>query len=324
MSVRSKQRASRENKEIFSEGENIQRVEEDNLEKAASSNAYRRNFEPSKQQIIPKIPEAVDDFLRNFLRRAGLRRTLNSFEAEWYGSAQKLLAETLKVATTGIVFIPDALTHRQLLHSELEMVRRETDLLRQEVLVAGENLAKLQRERDFHQLQYRRVAEDKNTLIKDFKQLKKLLDSYESVLKQLDEKYKAALRHKMLISLKKDQTQSTTEVRLNQEKSQIKKEGCVKRGNSADKFPAKGNLNRLQEDTEFPVYSRLTSHSAQVNFEKWKSFSSFSLACSIRAHKLSISCIDLHPRERILASTSDDCSWRLWALPADREKVKDY
>ncbi|XP_070781234.1 LOW QUALITY PROTEIN: sperm-associated antigen 16 protein [Enoplosus armatus] len=314
MSTRREGRAEEENKGVSSSEE--EEDFEEATREAASSTAFRRGPTPSKQ-VIPKIPEAVDDFLRNFLRRAGLSRTLNRFEAEWYGSAQKHLPESMAKAATSVSFIPDALTHGQLLQSELEAVRRETDLLRQEVLVAGESLVKLQRERDYHRLQYQRVAEDKNSLIEDFKQLRKHLESYEPALRQLDNKYQAALRQKMLISLKKGRVQNAADPRLNKEKPQIKKES-----NSADKSPARSTTTRHPKDTEFPACSGLASpRRAQVNFQTRKDPGSFSLSCSIRAHGLPISCVDLHPREPILASACDDRSWRLWTLPASGEKV---
>uniref|UniRef100_UPI0037E8CB70 sperm-associated antigen 16 protein n=1 Tax=Semicossyphus pulcher TaxID=241346 RepID=UPI0037E8CB70 len=292
------------------QGEEEERSEEDfeeAMREAASSKASRRKPEPPKLQIIPKIPEAVDDFLRNFLRRFRMTRTLNSFEAEWYGSAQKQQTESLRMTSAGVSFIPDALTHRQLLHSEMEEVRRETDLLREEVLEAGESLVRMQRERDFHRLQYRRVLEEKNRLMEDFKQLKKHLESYEPALKQLDGKFQAALTQKMLISLEKGRVKNTTNTQLKQEKPQSKKERSISRSKSADK----ATINRRPK---FPE-----PYLAQVNFETCKS--SFSLSCSIRAHQLPISCIDLHPRKLILASASDDRSWRLWALPGNGEKV---
>ncbi|XP_034752808.1 sperm-associated antigen 16 protein [Etheostoma cragini] len=316
MSARRKDKAQEENKE-----EEERSFEEEDFEEAAPSTASRRHPGPPEQQSVAEIPEAVDDFLRNFLRRAGLTRTLSRFEAEWYGSAQKLLP----VAATGCSFVPDALTHGQLLQSELEKVRRDTDLLRQEVLAAGEALVRMQRERDFHRLQYRRVAGDKNRLIEDFKEMKKHLESYEPALRQLEDKYQAALRHKMLISLKKDRVQSTTDARQNQEKKLITKEKSNKKSYSAEKSTAKSPIsNRHPKDTDFPACSRLGNpHLAQVGFQKGRSPGSFSLSHSFRAHELPISCIDLHPRKRILASASDDRSWRLWVLQANGEKVAE-
>ncbi|XP_040053835.2 sperm-associated antigen 16 protein [Gasterosteus aculeatus] len=293
---------------------NVEEECEEEMREAALSAVPIRTPTPSKRQIVPKTPEAVDDFLRNFLRRAGLNQTLNVFEPEWYGSAQKLLSETLRTAWTG-VFIPDALTHRQLLQRELETVRVETDRLRQDVLVAGERLVRTQRERDFHRLQHRRVAEEKNRLIQHSQQLKKHLESYEPVLRQLEDKYQAALRQKTLITLEKDRVQNPTDARLNEEKSPNLKKSSIKRSGSGNKSPTKRTVARHPKDTEFPVCSRRNPPLAQGAFQKWENTISF------RAHELPISCIDLHPQELILATASDDRSWRLWELLPNGEKL---
>ncbi|XP_069578053.1 sperm-associated antigen 16 protein-like, partial [Brachyistius frenatus] len=325
MSTRRERRAEEEVKESVSEEEEEERrsAEEEDLEEAvraaASSTSSRRRPGLPKQRIIVHVPEAVDDFFRNFLLRSGLIRTLNSFETEWYGSAQTLLTTTTTTTTAaaaaGVSFTPDALTHRQLLQNELDSVRRETQLLRQEVHAAGEVLVRVQRERDFHRLQTRRVAEDKNRLIHDYKQLKKLLESYEPALRHLEDKYQAALRQKMLLSLEKERVQNTTDRKLNLEKAQEKKERSIKRSNSGDRSAT--SSGRHLKDSDFPVCSRLVNpHRAQIKPPPGKSRTSFSLSRSIKGHTLPISCIDLHPGKLILASASDDCSWRLWALPA--------
>nr|XP_020456765.1 sperm-associated antigen 16 protein-like [Monopterus albus] len=310
MSAQRKERAAEGSKEVSAKEKERRRAEEEDFEgvirETTSTAAARRKL--PRQQIILNIPEVVDDFLRNFLRRACMTRTLNSFEVEWNSLTQVSLTGTL---STGISFIPDALTHRQILQRELDTVRAETDLLRQEVLVAGESLVKMQRERDFHQLQYQKVAEDKNKLIKDFKQLKKHLESYKPALRQLDEKFQTALRQKMLISLEKDKLQNTSEAREHQE--------IKNKSNSPEKSTAKSPIKRHPKDSEFPICSRQVN--PQVQSQKWKDPSSFILSCSIRAHKLPSSSISLHPQKMILASASDDHSWRLWALPANGEKV---
>lgn len=307
-----------ENKEIFSE-EDRSVVDEDFeevlREAASATTALKIKSHLPKQQIPPDIPEVLDDFLRNFLRRSGLSRTLNSFESEWYNSAQKLLTETLIPArpSTGIFFIPDALTHRQLIRSELERVSSETQLLRQKVLAVGESLVRMQRERDFHRMQHRQVAEDKNRLIEDFKQLKNHLGSYEPALRQMDDKYQAALRQKMLVTLEKGRVQKASDSSLNQDKPQITQERCIKGSNSTGR--AKSPKTRCPQDPQSLRYSRQVSlNTAQAQPPTWRDPSSFNLTCSIRAHKIPISCICLHPRKLILASASDDCCWQLWEL----------
>ncbi|XP_034565193.1 sperm-associated antigen 16 protein [Notolabrus celidotus] len=295
---------SKEEEEEEERSEEVEENFEEAMREAASSTASRRKHDPPKQQqqTIPKIPEAVDDFLRNFLRGLGMSRTLSSFEAEWYGSAQKLQTESLKMTSTGVCFIPDALTHQQLLQSELEEVCRETYQLREEVLKAGESLVRMQIERNFHRIQYRRALEEKDRLMEDHKRLRKHLQSFEPALKQLDDKYQGALSQKMLLSLEKERVK-------NQEDSEIKKERGLRSSS-----PARSTL-RLPRRAEFPD-PRLAQVSSDGDYK-----SSFSLSCSIRAHQLPISCIHLHPRKMILASASDDRSWRLWALPVDGEKV---
>ncbi|KAM9323052.1 sperm-associated antigen 16 protein-like [Pholidichthys leucotaenia] len=309
MSAKRRER-SEENKEGFPEEER-RCAEEEDFEEAlreapTSSAAPRRKPGPPRRHISP-TPEPVDDFLRNFLRRLGLSRTLSSFEAEWYGSAQKHLKENL--SSTEVPFIPDALTHQQLLLSELDTVRRETEELREEVLAARESLVRVQRERDFHRLQYGRVSEEKNQLIKDLKELRKHLGSYEPAMRQLDDKCQATLRQKTLISLQKARLQNTKDTRASQQKEN-------KKATAADKSPPE-NTTRHPKDSEFP--RMVKTHLPEVIPQTEKS--SFSLFCSMRAHKLPISCIHLHPRKRILASASDDHTWRLWALPAPGQKV---
>uniref|UniRef100_A0A3Q1F082 Sperm-associated antigen 16 protein-like n=1 Tax=Acanthochromis polyacanthus TaxID=80966 RepID=A0A3Q1F082_9TELE len=302
MSARSRDRAEEEEEE---RKEGLFEEEEDEDE---TSSASRMKPEPPEHQTIPNIPESVDDFLRNFLFRLGLKRTLSSFESEWYDSAQKVFSGTLPTPQSGVFFLPDASTHQKILRTELETICRETELLRMEVLTAGENLTRMQRERNFHRLQHRRVTDDKNQLKKDLKHLKEHLKSYEPAMKQLEDKHQAALRQKMLLSLQKDRVSNTTEVKENQEKAPEKKS------------PVK---IKHPKDSEFPVYSRMVKLQVdQVMSEPEKSLRSFSLQRSIKAHQLPISCIDLHPKEMMLVSVSDDCRWRMWRLETG-EKVAE-
>uniref|UniRef100_A0A3Q3E436 Uncharacterized protein n=1 Tax=Hippocampus comes TaxID=109280 RepID=A0A3Q3E436_HIPCM len=156
------------------------------------------------------IPEAVDDFIRNFLQKIGLSRTLDCFEVEWYSSAQKLLTEPLLTAPPppGALVIPDALTHKQLLQSELQKVYTETNHFKEEVLSAGDSLVRLQRDRDLHRLHCQKLVADKSRLMEDIKRLKKRLAAYEPALRQLDDKYEAALRQKMLLGLESERIQN--------------------------------------------------------------------------------------------------------------------
>jgi len=42
-----------------------------------------------ERSILTTRPEVVDDFVRNFLVRMGMQKTLNTFQCEWYELQQK-------------------------------------------------------------------------------------------------------------------------------------------------------------------------------------------------------------------------------------------
>lgn len=190
------------------------------MDETASNSVCRSDPEISKPATVLKLHGAVDDFLRNLLGRLRLVRTLRSFESEWYGSAHKQMLQGLQRAD-----LPDALKHHQLLQRQLQRARKETERLREEVLDAAEGFMMVQREKDFHQLQHRRDFHHKNMLIEDISWLQNHIAPYELALQQIENRYQAALKQKMLISIEKKRIQTTTGVRLNQNKSPVKELG---------------------------------------------------------------------------------------------------
>lgn len=191
------------------------------MSETASNTVHGSNSEICKPENDFKIHRAVDDFLRNLLGRFGLCRTLWSFESEWYGSAQKQMVQGLQIAN-----LPNALKHHQLLQRELQRACSMTDRLSEEVLDVAECFMMVQREKDFHQLQYRQDLINKNMLIRDIGLLKKHIAPSELALQQIRNKYQAALKQKMLISIEKDRIQTSKEVRMNLKKPPVKEVRC--------------------------------------------------------------------------------------------------
>ncbi|KAM8871702.1 uncharacterized protein spag16 [Synchiropus picturatus] len=271
----------------------------------AAGSAFQIKPASSKQEIVLTTPEAVDDFLKNFLWRVGMSRTLDRFETEWYTSALHRLARNLLVtpAAGGFCYIPDAVTHRQLLEAELKTVREETAELRKEVLAAGASLRKMQKERDYHRLQFQRVFVSKHKLMEDVKTLKIHLKSYEPVLKKMDDKYQSALRNKILLTLDEDRI-----------KNRYWHPTLHRRDKGATRG-ARAKTAKTHGDTEGPATD---ANQDQVTVLKGSAF--FSRLRSITAHKFPVNGITLHPKHLILASVSDDCSWSLWRLPTSPRK----
>ncbi|KAJ8375671.1 hypothetical protein SKAU_G00062510 [Synaphobranchus kaupii] len=312
--------------------------------------AVTESITPGKQQIS-HIPEVVDDFLRNSLVRMGMHKTLDCFQTEWYEMVYK---GHLNEEQVGIV--PDAYTQNLLLDNELQNVRRERDDYREAAFKAGEALVRLRKERDFHCLHHKRVAQEKNRLIEDLKRLKKHYASYEPAMRTLTDKYQAALKQKMLISLERDRALGQLqglEVSLHntaargadrlsagprsasREPGLLQSEGRLKGSAGEDtrlqaegiaphdwaKDTAKSSLSKHPKDSEFPADTRIDPHLSHVKLlpADGSRMPVFHLTSSLKAHSLPVSCLALHPQKLIAASTSDDHLWKMWGLPGGEE-----
>ena len=289
----------------------------------------------SAKQPVSHIPETVDDFFRNFLVKMGMSRTLDCFQTEWFEMQLKGL---LKIGQ--VDFVPDAYSHNQLLDNELRNVKKERESYKQAALKAAETLVKLNKERNFHRMQHKRVVQEKNRLIEDIRRLKKHYASYEPAFRQLTDKYQASLKQKMLVSLERDRVlghahnleaslrnaHSSPGVRCAPKQGNDKTQQGVEKGpkpqnnNGSPYIPATdlSTNTKHPKDSEFPASSRVNPYLPQIKalLAQGNKGSCFSMTTSIKAHSMPISCLAIHPRKMIVATASDDHHWRLWGLPA--------
>ncbi|XP_056392040.1 sperm-associated antigen 16 protein isoform X6 [Hyla sarda] len=300
----------------------------------------------SPQRPVSHRPEVVDDFLRNFLIKMGMMKTLECFQTEWYEMMQKGLLQPEAVG-----FVPDVYASNQMLDSEIKSLKKEVETYKLAASKAKETLVKLQKERNFHRMHHKRVAQEKNKLINDIKRLKAHYDSYEPLLRQLHEKYQTVLRQKMLTSLERDRAvgevtglqatlknlESGHKVDLPVKKDDVKpnkEEGPTQKSirearekellqegvalYNAEKDPNKQIGKTHPKDSEFPPDNRVNPLLAQL---KGKSShllktSGYSLSNTLKAHELAVSCLALHPRKEILVTASDDRLWKMWSIPS--------
>ncbi|XP_022423318.1 sperm-associated antigen 16 protein isoform X4 [Delphinapterus leucas] len=145
------------------------------------------------------VPEAIEDFLCNFLIKMGMTRTLDCFQSEWYELIQKGVTEL-----RGGGHVPDVYTQNMLLENENKILKKELKHYKQAADKAREDLLKTQKERDFHRMHHKRTVQEKDKLINDLKGLKLHYASYEPTIRVLYEKHHALLKQKMLTSLERD------------------------------------------------------------------------------------------------------------------------
>ena len=97
---------------------------------------------------------------------------------------------------------------RQALEEKLEQLRGELDEARAIAEKASSTWDKFRKERDFHRMHHKRVAQEKNKLINDIKRLKKHYSQYAPTITELRKKYETAMKEKMLVKLDRDRIQS--------------------------------------------------------------------------------------------------------------------
>ncbi|XP_032880205.1 sperm-associated antigen 16 protein [Amblyraja radiata] len=294
----------------------------------------------SEQQVSQR-PEVVDDFVRNFLIKMGMMKTLDCFQTEWYEMLQR---GSLKWQDVG--FVPDVYTHNQLLENELKNLKKDLENCRKAANTASETLVKLRKERDFHRLHHKRVAQEKNRLINDIKRLKKHYAMFEPTLRKITEKYNTALKHKMLTSLEKDralmQVSSLQATLRSMENGcdasvaansgykghrECKKDGPSQRAlaearqqsylSDSPTDSRKHLLSKHPKDSDFPIDTRVNPYLAQMKGTPSNLLRSggCKMTKTLKVHELAVSCLALHPRKQILITGSDERLWKMWSIP---------
>ncbi|KAM7104746.1 sperm-associated antigen 16 protein isoform 5-T6 [Molossus nigricans] len=265
---------------------------------------------PSK----PVVPEVIEDFLCNFLIKMGMTRTLDCFQSEWYELIQKGATELTDVGK-----VPDIYTQYMLLENENKNLKNDLKHYRQAADKAKECLLKTQKERDFHRMHHRRIVQEKNKLINDFKGLKLHYASYEPTIRVLLEKHHTLLRQKMLTSLERDQAVEQVK-RLSQisglrttirnvepgQSYQASKIGVVPdcERERAPEEPAQRGLREAREqnkyktkmkddtkDSEFPIYMQPNPNQYFYKENDCPAKFDYTLNTIFRLHELPVSCL---------------------------------
>lgn len=260
-------------------------------------------------------PEVVDDFIRNFLIKVGMTRTLETFNSEWYDFQSKgKLAE--EYAST----VPDIYLRNQELDEKVSSLREQVEKMREIASKAQGTWDKFRKERDFHRMHHRRVVQEKNKLTTDLQRLKKHYLSYEPTLKDLQRKYEVAMKEKMLTRLERDRIKArihTLEAQLKQDE----KHATTPARNEKKKSTAKGaggegprSPTKRLPDSRLPPNGSVVNPFSALSFDA-PSLERFQMRRTFRAHLNSVSAAAFHPTKPILATVSDDMTWKLWSVP---------
>eukprot|EP00933_Yihiella_yeosuensis_P071188 TRINITY_DN7938_c1_g1_i1.p1 TRINITY_DN7938_c1_g1~~TRINITY_DN7938_c1_g1_i1.p1 ORF type:complete len:593 (+),score=104.42 TRINITY_DN7938_c1_g1_i1:144-1922(+) len=278
---------------------------------AERDTAWRAEKDDEKENELSKVqqrPQVIDDFIRNFLLKFGMKRSLDAFQTEWYG-----LQQSGKFTASELEVVPDVYTRNHGLNEEVVLLRAELDKARTIAGKAKEAWDSFRKERDFHRTNHRRVVQEKNKLIVDLKRLKKHYEQYEPTLTELRHKYEVAMKEKMLMRLERDRylSQATTlKEQLNQA-SDVKDETSYGMKDLAE--GERLRRSKALREAPWPSEDR-TNPYANSSFEaapvgSWNSHQAF------KGHCGAVSRIAFHPKLPVVATASDDHTWKMWSMP---------
>ena len=300
---------------------------EEDLETALRSMQQNLQSEGMQEAVeIPKAtvtrrPEVVDDFIRNFLIRYKMTRTLDAFQREWYELQTRGGLENPEL-------VPDCYVQNEELENRVKFLQREIEKMGRSVNKAGTQYIKMKKERDYHRMHHRRIVQEKEKLFTDIRRLKKHYQSYEPALEELKNKYETAMREKMLTKIECEKNiskisnltttlsnyetarASANEVTMSQVK-EVELDEIVQKAEQPKKtfvhpkdcaIPIEPGVNP-DLNASLPVACHLTKPGG---YHQQHSF---------KAHDLAVSNVALHPMRDVITTVSDDTTWKMWSVP---------
>lgn len=292
---------------------------------------------PRTPEVLPgqvvKKPEVIDDFLRNFFVKMGLSRTCEAFEAEWYELKATGRLDNSKV--------PDVYMRNAELEDEVAGLRHELADAKTIASRASATWDKFRKERDFHRMHHKRVAQEKNKLLTDIKRLKDHFGKYEPTILELKKKYETAMKEKMMGSLERDKLMARLEelegggggahapTLAADAKPTAARKAAGPAGAAANGATAAlngtgasgGSPNATGRTTTGPR-SGWASLSAPPRKNPYEGLEfppvpvkMLGLSKTFKGHQLGVANLALHPSKPILVTASDDKTWKMWHMP---------
>ncbi|KAE9084430.1 Flagellar WD repeat-containing protein [Phytophthora fragariae] len=308
-------------------------------------NADRSVSGSPKQSMMARVhtqvrPSVVDDFIRNFLIKLGLTRTLDMFNHEWYEFIAK---GKLREDDVGVV--PDIYVRNQALDDQVKQLRRQLDDTRKITEKAKGTWDKFRHQRDVHKMHHQRVLQEKEALSVKIRKLERHVAAYEPLLQELKVKYENSMKEKMLMRLERDRQVARAEALESQLKAlagasttvsapagkskdvaAVAPLGSTTSANhgapssSSSKTSSSGQKKKSSKSKSDVPDTKLPSPDAANPFVD-KRFEPVNperveLARSCPAHGNSVAAVAFHPKNPIVATVSDDETWKLWSAPA--------
>lgn len=267
-------------------------------------NEFQSSSQVLNQSITQVRPSVVDDFIRNFLIKAGMKKALEIFNTEWYELQSKgRLPNELSTA------VPDIYLRNEDLDQQTRQLRQQVEKMNQVAVRAQATWDKFRKERDYHRMHHKRVIQEKNKLIDDIRRLRNHMRSYEPAIEELKKRHEAAIKEKMLVRLERDRLKARVKA-LEEQVLSLTQPQIPEDANSKQRSATRS----VRKHAVFPPDNPQANPFASVDFDS-ANFDMYQNKKTFKGHVNSVSAVAFHPKKSIFATASDDETWRLWTFP---------
>ena len=267
--------------------------------------------------------EQIEDFVRNFLLKRGLNKTLQLFQTEWYEIMSKKDKQNIDIEP-----LPDIYLHNQALEDKLKNLQIELEDAKNYANKTKMTWEKLRKEKDYHKIHHSRVQQQKEKLNKEIEKMKLVITKQNEDYDELKTTYESSLKYKMLIKLEKDKLQSKLDsmaktidalekrLRDNSKNSNnnvnnnsvISKPNKENKDNKNKEKPSKNNP--MFTSIPKPLINPYENEEIQPVLNK-----QLGPVKTFKGHMQSISRCKMFNKKPFLATASDDMTWKLWHMP---------
>ena len=296
------------NKEDQNENLNLDNLESLKVER--KPNIYQTD----QAYTFQENKERIDVFIKNYLMKFNMEKSLKVFEQEFYERLSKGEISLEKIGT-----VPEVYIKSEHIQKQIGNFQKDLDAAKIYSEKANSKFLKLRRAKENEKIQHRRVQQEKQLLIKEIDTMKKIYKQDNEIYKELSKKYgevtvKSAIFDTQIGAMKLkienlDDQILKLKTALAESKSLLDKEG--KKDNTLMKEELKGS--KIIQWTPFPIIPKELTASMNTNFppvsQRMNVFKSFP------GHLNGVTSVDFNPKKAIIGTASDDKTWKLWKFP---------
>ena len=119
-----------------------------------------------KKPVSIERPVVIDDFIRNFLTKSKMNKTMNTFQQEWFDLQKKGTFQDV-----GLGLVTDINNKNIKMQAKIEKMRSELASAKVVADDAKSTWEKLRKERDYHKAHQNRVNDEKITITANIKKV---------------------------------------------------------------------------------------------------------------------------------------------------------